>query len=109
MHPLEVGAGVADAPVSPCLLAPLQFRQGAMHAHEKHVVRGEELHQVAQGFWRFQDVIHDQVVACSGEGGQRAVVAAKQSGALPRPPEGVHAGASGHNFPTEQQQIEREV
>ncbi len=60
-------APLTDAAVSARTFPALEFIQRAMHTDEEHIERLEEAHAVLEPRSLFQNVLHDQGVACGGE------------------------------------------
>ena len=67
---LDVSATLPDAAISSLAFSSVDLRKVAMHSDKEHVeVRQQAGEKFAPG-WEFDDVLHDQVVARTGQGGQ---------------------------------------
>src|SRR5215470_1302925 len=93
MHGVKVRASLSGAPVTPVPFPTLQLWQRTVYPDEEHVKWRQQLDQISQPLLLLNDVIHDQVGACLGEGWQTAMEPVKDSRAHACPVESAVSNA----------------
>jgi hypothetical protein len=69
----DVRAALSDAPVSSLAFPSVDLRKVAMHPDEEHVEVCQQAREIFAPGLELDDMLHDQMITCTGQGGQASV------------------------------------